>query len=123
MKKEELGFKYGMTYVEGGCDAAFIDFADIAIESDFYEFLITLAEEKKIEILKDYEEEAAEELLKKYELEDISENMIVAKTYIFEMIENRLWREYAEGAKKALEENNYVAKSDYYFELKNNLDD
>ena len=35
------------------------------------------------------------------------------------MIDNKQWSDYEEGAKKALEENNYKPKSDYYYELKN----
>ena len=119
MKKFDLGFKYGMTYVDGGCDDANIDFGDSAVENDFFEFLITLAEQKEIKILKDYEETAKEALIEQYDIEDITENIIIAKTYIIDMIDNKQWSDYEEGAKKALEENNYKPKSDYYYELKN----
>lgn len=119
MKNIELGFKYGMTYVDGGIDEVFINFGDSAVESDFFEFLITVAEQKEIIILKDYEEIAKEELLKQYEDEDITENMIISKTYILQMVEERLWHEYEEGAKEALIKNGYEPKSNYYLELKN----
>jgi hypothetical protein len=118
MKNFDLGFKYGMTYVDGGCDNVFVNFGDNAVESDFFEFLITLAEAKEIEILKEYETEAKEQLEENYNIEDITENMIIAKSYIVEMVENKKQREYEKGIKKALEENNYEPKSDYYFELK-----
>jgi hypothetical protein len=121
MKNIDLGFKYGMTYVNGGADEVFMNFGDSAVESDFFEFLITLAEQKEIGILKDYKEAAKEELTEQYNIEEITENMIVAKTYILQMIENRLWREYEEGVKKALEDNGYEPKGDYYFELKDQI--
>ena len=119
MKKFDLGFKYGMTYVDGGCDNASIDFGDSTAENDFFEFLITLAELKEIKIIKEYEEEAKEELEKYYDIENITESLIIAKTYILEMEKCRLWGEYEEGAKEALKKNNYIAIRNYFFELKN----
>jgi homoserine kinase len=98
----DLGFQYGVTCIASGYKYTNIDLGESVAEYDFFQFLVTLADAGEISMIKQYKKQAKKLLEKEYNLKDISESMVIAKSYILEMIEEKKWELYEEGANDAL---------------------
>ena len=98
--KKEIGMEYGKTWSTN--DVKYVDLGETATEKDFEKFLIEVAKKKEIELILSYKDEAKENLLEEYDKENITQEMVIAKTWILEMKIEKLWNAYEEEIQKQL---------------------
>lgn len=98
--KKEIGMEYGKTWSTN--DVKYVDLGETATEKDFEKFLIEVAKKKEIELILSYKDEAKENLLEEYDKENITQEMVIAKTWILEMKIEKLWNVYEEEIQKQL---------------------
>ena len=86
---EEIAKEYSKTW--SGSEEEHIDMGESENENDLFLFLVELAEKREIVEISEYVEEATKTLEEEYFKKDISDNMVIAKTHILQIINRRLW--------------------------------